>query len=321
MALVARIADGVRIAAGDDLGLDEQRMLEGRLRGLALVGRVVRIHEQEGAGLQFAVHAARGFVHQGARARSGDEGDGQARRLDGVARGAGGFHGGGDGIAPFGRASQVLGPAMVGMQAGEVQPCMAGDRLRERHRRLARRHAAAALADVDLDEHVDPGAVRAGRVHGFGQAGDALRAVHGDGEAPAACGELLRQACHAQQLGRRDHLVADVDVRHAAGGERLGLRDLLHAGAAGTGLLQAQRQLGALVHLRVGAPAHLVLAREIGHALDVALHGVEVHDRGRGVDQVHPLADGGEQRRGGIKHGFHRGRRPRGVACRPSPPG
>jgi len=119
--------------------------------------------------------------------------------------------------------------------------------------------------------------------------------VHCQRQAPAACGQLGRQPRHAQQLGAGHDLVADVDVGHAAGGQGFGLGHLLHAHALGTGLLHQQGQLGALVHLGMGAPAHPVLAREFGHALDVAFHGIEVqHQRGC-VDQVHPCADAGAQ--------------------------
>ncbi len=61
----------------------------------------------------------------------------------------------------------------------------------------------------------------------------------------------------------------------------------------GAGLLQQQGDMCAFVHLGVGSPEHLVLVGESGHALDVALHGIQVYDQRRRVYQVHGLPDGG----------------------------
>ncbi len=139
-------------------------------------------------------------------------------------------------------------------------------------------------------------ALAAGLVHGHGQARNAVQAVHCQRQAPALRRQLRGQARHAQQLVRRDDLVADEEVAHAARGQRLGFGGFLHAGAGGAGALQQQGDFGALVHLGVRPPAHLVLARKAGHALDVALHRVEVDDQRGRVDRVDALAQAGAQR-------------------------
>ena len=63
--------------------------------------------------------------------------------------------------------------------------------------------------------------LRCGLRHGFGQAGDALQAVHRQRQAPALGLQARGQACHTQQLGVGDHLVGQGDVAHATGGQLL----------------------------------------------------------------------------------------------------
>ena len=172
-------------------------MLEGGLGAFAFIGGVVRVHEEERAGLQLAIHATGGLVHQRAGAGARDQRHGQARGLDQRAGIGGGLHCVGDGCAPLGRAAQVLCAAVVGLQACEMQARLGCHGLGQGERRRAGRHAAAALADVDLHEHVDAG-VAARHAHGLGQAGDAFFAVHRDGQPAAAGGQLRGQACRAQ---------------------------------------------------------------------------------------------------------------------------
>ena len=136
-------------------------------------------------------------------------------------------------------AAHVLRLAVVGLQPGEPQGGVLADLVRQGHGRLARRDAAAALADVDLHENVDHGgcAILAARlVHRLGQPGHALGAVHGDRQLPVLGRDLVRQRRHPRQLVRGDHLVADVDVVDAAGDHGLGLGGFLHAHAHGAGL-------------------------------------------------------------------------------------
>jgi hypothetical protein len=111
------------------------------------------------------------------------------------------------------------------------------------------------VAHVDFHQHVDA-RLRCGLGHGLGQAGDALGAVHSQRQAPALGLQARGQACHTQQLGVGDHLVGQGDVAHAASGQHLGLGNLLHAGAHGTGALHLQGQLGAAVGVGVGPPLH-----------------------------------------------------------------
>src|SRR5438552_17789020 len=52
---------------------------------------------------------------------------------------------------------QVLGAAVIGLQSREAQRARARDLPRQRERRLARRDAAAAHADIELYVHVELG--------------------------------------------------------------------------------------------------------------------------------------------------------------------
>ena len=107
----------------------------------------------------------------------------------------------------------------------------------------------------------------------------------------------MRQRGHAAQLADGQQLVGDEDVVDAAGGQRFGFAHRLHAQADGAGLQLQARELRALVHLGVRAQAQAVARRELDHALQVAVGGVEIdHQRGR-VDGVHALADQGAQAR------------------------
>ena len=189
----------------------------------------------------------------------------------------------------------MLHAAVVGLQAGVAQAAGAvGQLTRQRHGGVAGRHAAAALANVDLDVDVDH---RARQPHGLGQALDAFAAVDRDGQLAAARGQLVRQRGHAAQLADGQQLVGDEDVVDAAGGQRLGLAHRLHAQADGAGLQLQVGELGALVHLGVRAQAQAVAAGESAHALQVAVGGVQVDHQRRRVDGVHALADQGTQAR------------------------
>jgi hypothetical protein len=88
-------------------------------------------------------------------------------------------------------------------------------------------------------------------VHGLCQPGHAFAAVHRDAQLPAFGRQPVRQLRHAGQLVRRDDLVGDVDVVHAAGRHGLGLGRLLHADADRAGLHLQPAQGRALVHLGV----------------------------------------------------------------------
>ena len=232
------------------------------------------------------------------------------------------LHHDGDGVAPLLGRAQVLGLAVVGLQPGEAQGRVLADLLRQRDRRLAGRHAAAALADVDFDEHVDHGVaalLAAHVVHRQRQARDAFDAVHRDGQLAVLGRDPVRQRRDTRQLGGGDHFVADVHVADAARDHGFGLGGLLHAHAHGAGLHLQPGERGALVHLGVRPPAHAVLARELGHAREVALHRVQVDDQRGRVDGADALAD--QAARNASEAGvFVGGFMVQVLRCRTSPP-
>ena len=304
MAFVARIAHGVVLGQADDLRFDEQRRLELRLGRVALVAQVVDVHEHEAAGLDLGPGAAGRFVREGARARAGDDVGRHFGRLQQAAHGVHLLGRLDDGGVALGHGTQVLRAAVVGLQAGQAQAAAPRQLARQGDGALVRRHAAAALADVDFDVHVDH---RAGQHHGLGQPLDAFAAVHRDGQAPPARVQLVRQRRHAAQLGHAEHLVADQHVVDAAGAQRLGLGHGLRAQAHCAGLqLQAPEQR-ALVRLAVRAQAQAVLGGEFDHALQVAVDRVEIdHQRGR-ADVIDALAHQRAQVIGqGFRLCFHR---------------
>ena len=183
------------------------------------------------------------------------------------------------------RAAQMLGRTVIGLQAGEAQAAfgrrMRDDMLGENAGRR-RRNAAAAVADVDFDEHVDR---RLRVAHGRGQAFNAFGRVDGDREA-----HLPRQRRDASEFCRGDDFVGDVEVGDARLGERFGLARLLHAHAHRARRHLQARDRRALVHLRVRAQAHAVRAREGGHRREIALHRVEVDHQRRRIDRGDAVA-------------------------------
>ena len=181
----------------------------------------------------------------------------------------------------------MLHRALVGLDAEEAQAGRGGDRLGDLDHGRGRGHAAAAGAAVDLDEDVERGAVLLRRRR---EVGDVRHVVDADDDAAA----VLRQAGEAVDLGRVADLVRDQDVLDAGAGEDLGLGDLLAADADGAALLHLQLQhVDRLVHLAVGAVAHVVGAGVVAHLLDVALERVEVEDQAGGLDVLVGHADGG----------------------------
>ena len=166
----------------------------------------------------------------------------------------------------------MLRTAVIGLQPGQAQAGVRRDEARQTTRRR-RRDAAAPLADIDLDEHID----RAARgLHRARQTIDAERRINRDREVHA-----VRQRGNAREAVFGDHLVADEDVGDALRRERLGFRGLLHAHADRAGGHLQARDLRALVRLRVRPQPQAAFTREPGHARDVALHRVEIdHERG-----------------------------------------
>ena len=72
--------------AADDLRPDEQGVLEVGLHRVALVLRIVGIHENEGAGLQLAVNAASGLQREAAGSGAGHQPWRNALGLEQLAR-------------------------------------------------------------------------------------------------------------------------------------------------------------------------------------------------------------------------------------------
>src|SRR5256885_9776017 len=154
---------------------------------------------------------------------------------------------------------------------------------RQRQDRLARRHAAAAHADLELDIRVELGAAR-------GERSDLVGVVDAYAQARAA-----RERGKPLDLLRADHLVAHQHIGDAALHHRLRFAHLLAADADGTHGDLALGDLGTLVRLGVGAHAHRPAFQRIGERTQVALERVEVdEERGR-VDLVHSLPYGGRR--------------------------
>ena len=203
-------------------------------------------------------------------------------------------------------AAPVLGAAVIGLHAGEAQPAL-GRRVRDDVMRERaggrRRHAAATVADVDLDE--DRRSVLPARAHRRREALDPFGAIDRDRE-PDARGERG----DAGQLGRVDDLVGDVDVVDAGGRERLGLARLLHADADRAGSDLQAREGRALVHLRVRPQAQRRGSRA-NAAIAAALRSSASRssDQRRRVDRLDRLA--GRRHGAAGAHRVHAARRRR----------
>ncbi len=140
--------------------------------------------------------------------------------------------------------------------------------------RLLGWHAHAVIARVHLQTHVETEA-RVGEHRA--QRGRARDAVDAHGQARA-----LVQRQQASALVGTDHGIGHEQVVEAGRGEGLGLRHFGHGQPARPGQKLQAGDVGALVRLGVRAQAHAGAARGRGHARDVALEHLEVHqDRGR----------------------------------------
>ena len=184
----------------------------------------------------------------------------------------------------------MLGSALVGLQSRKAQMRAFADRLCEFHRGLARLDSATVRADVDLHEHVERhpelSRSRIERSH----VGRIIRA-NGDTGLGRERGESLCLECP-------DELVRDENVPHAAFDHRFGLAHLLatHAYRAERDL--AQRDLRALVTLRVRAHGDLVAAQRFAQAFQIAVERIELEDQGRRVDFRERHPDGSRRKSG-----------------------
>ena len=121
----------------------------------------------------------------------------------------------------------------------------------------------------------------------------------------------LRERREAREFLRADDLVADHHVGHAAVHQRLGLRHLLAAHADRAALHLDQRDLRALVALRMGPDANVAAGERAIQGVEVVLEGVEIEQQGGRVDFVERHAGAGGRGQGhGISCGsiVHGGR-------------
>ena len=184
-------------------------------------------------------------------------------------------------VVPGGR----VGVAAVREQAGQPQPRLA-DGLGERDERrpVVPAHAAAAVAGVDLDEHLGPGERPGGPA-------DALGRVDGERDPGAALGQRRQpgERALAHDGCRQPHVVK------AGRRERLGLVDRRHRQAPGPARRLEPGDLDALVGLRVGPQGHAVRVGARLHRVQVRLQAgaVDEQRRGREVGDEHAVGGWG----------------------------
>ena len=166
--------------------------------------------------------------------------------------------------------------ALIALQPLEAEPAGVADEAREAGRLGPGRHAAAALTDVDLDQHVEADARGLG---GGGEVGNVVGVVGHDTDA-----RELGGIDQAPQLGAADDLGGDEDVGDAGGGHDLGLAELgaTNSTRAGVELHLGQRRR--LVRLGVRPIGDAGLGRKIPHARDVALQRVGVDHQHRRIE-------------------------------------
>ena len=206
---------------------------------------------------------------------------------------------------------------MIGLQTPKAQAGLGLNGLRQGDGSFAGLDPAAVLAHIDFHQYIHRLIARLSLLQGLRQAAHARFAVHGNGQASALGIQGLGQLGHALQLGGCDDFVADEDVGDAAFGQRFGFADFLHAVAAGPGMLQQMRNERAFVQLGVGAPQHAMLLGKAGHALDIAVHGIQVNNQRRSVYAFDGLADQGLQM---LRNVLHLDCLAEGVRYRPSLP-
>src|SRR5882672_6602893 len=284
--LEAGVDDGaLRRRPAHHRGEHEQRMLEARQRSGPFVARVVGVHEDVGAGLDLVPRARFHLEHEAAAAGAGDDGTGNFRFLEqGFCKNnliAGGL----DRRTAFSHGPQVLGAAVIGLQAREAQRAGARDLPRQRQRRLARRDAAAAHADIELDVHVEfrPRSFELTKILSIVDAHPEPRARRERREAP--------------ELRRADDFVGDQHVLDAALDHRLGLGHFLAAHPDRARGDLAPRDFGALVGLGVGAHANVIALQGISQGLEIPFKFLQIDEQRGSIDLLQPHAY-----RGGCPH-------------------
>ncbi len=245
----------------------------------------MRVHEDVGADLQLVIDAARPLERIGPGARSLDIGAVKAMPGEQVARLARLGDGAGGGVAALGIVGDVLGAAVIGLQAAKAQPRRLGDAFGQGEGRRARLDAAAIAADIDLDKHVDCDAVGDRRL---AQRFDMRDIVDADGDA-----RLAREGREPGAFARPGDLVADQHVGDAALHHRLGLADLLAAHADRTERHLAARDDRRFMRLGMRPQADAHLLRAVGQPRQIALEGIEIEQQSRGLDLGEAHADFG----------------------------
>src|SRR3989442_2992820 len=140
---------------------------------------------------------------------------------------------------------------------------------------LARLHAGAPVAGVDVDHHVEGHAVFDGR---------ARERVHvlGVVDADHRVRRLGHQAHEPADRARRHHLRGDQEAMDAEARHHLGLAELRARDAEGAGADLPARDLGTAMGLGVRAQLLAGGAHVLGHALQVPLEAIHVEQqRGR----------------------------------------
>src|SRR3990172_10454589 len=255
----------VRARTADHRRQDGERLLEGQVE---LGVRGVHEHVRPGLYLRDARSPARDVV--GARAAGGHDIARQPRLTDRRRAGQEALHRPPRGALALSAVLQPHGGAFVAGEPSQLDSGVIRGPARQRHRRVARCDAAAE-ADVDLDQHTDG---CAGVLRRLSNLIEPETRVYADLDVGAA----LRERGHPRALIAADHLVRDQNIVAEPGCYfRLGDR------RAGQPDARARRQLTprdlrCLVSLEVRPQLAWPLGEELGHALDVPLHGGDVDD-------------------------------------------
>ena len=261
-----------------------------RLAAIDHVARVVGVHEDVGAGLQFVPDVGGGFQFEGAGAGAGYRRTGEAAPLQFRQSLTHVLACGFDGGDAFLRCAEMLCGAVIGLKPPERQMLLSGNRGGEVRSRLAWCRAATPVAAVDLDQHLQAHA----RAGGGGiELVDVLGVVGADSDLG-----FTRQPSQLVLLAAPDDLVGDQDVGDATAHHHFGFGHLLATDADRAERHLLQRDQGRLVRLAVRAQTHRIGAGFLGHALQVALERIEIEDKSRRVDFGEGHAGSGGGRHG-----------------------
>ena len=250
----------------------EERLPEGRR---ALVAGVIGIHEGVGAGLDFRIDAARRLLREGAGARAADNGAGQPLLAQLLHRAPRIANGAVNRRRPRFRRADMLGTALIGLDAAKDEMRAGGDILRQRHRIRPRPHAAARTADINFHQHRDAPAT------GLCRGGDGIN-LPPVIDADAHPGNAVQRR-QPRQLARAHHLIGDQNIRDAAPGQHLGLGHFLYALAHRAALHLQPRDHRRLMGLGMRPQLGAGGGQGGGHGVQIGLEGIEVEQQGGGI--------------------------------------